>query len=182
LLGVVGPPFAVVLDVRAVRGVGALIKAFLGVSITCLLRDPNVKDDGVDFGACIEGLTLRPDVTKGCLKAVCGFMRCSGSQARHLLTKSTNSSSLQRSTCVRVLLPGFRLRPLELTTVRGAPFVSTTDWHSEDYIRRTNAHTEEQLFSGTSINEFLFRRSKHFHDARQLFLFVLSWKNRESRV
>jgi len=63
LLGVVGPPF--VREDRAVRGVGALMRDFLGVSVTCLLRSPSVEDDAVDFGAIPGGLDLLPDAMNG---------------------------------------------------------------------------------------------------------------------
>ena len=114
----------VVLEERAVRGVGALMSDFLGVSVTALARVLNVDDEGVAFGVFNEGLVLRSPATKGCRKAVCGFIRRSGSQTRHFATKSTNSSSLHRRTCASVLVPGLRLRPFELITARGAPLVS----------------------------------------------------------
>lgn len=127
MLGLMGTPFVVaaVLEDRAVRGVGALMSDFFGVSVNCLLRAPNVDDEGVDFGPFIAGLALLPAVTKGCRRAVCGFILRSGSHTRHFATKSTNSSSLHRRTWARVFVPGRRRRPLELMTVRGAPFVSS---------------------------------------------------------
>jgi len=86
VLGVVG---TVVRDDRAVRGVGALICDFFGVSPPlCLL------DDGKERGLEMEGLGLvsrgrRPDVMNSCRNAVCGFIRRSGSQTRHFAMKST---------------------------------------------------------------------------------------------
>ena len=97
LLGVVGPPFVVVRDKRAVSGVGALISDFLGVSVTCLFL-PRLDNDDADFVLLDGGFILRPAVTNGCLIAAWGFILRSGSQTRHLATKSTNSSSLHRRT------------------------------------------------------------------------------------
>lgn len=59
----VGPPL--VREDRAVRGVGALISDFLGVSVICLPRGPSVEDDGVDFGAIPGGLARLPDAMNG---------------------------------------------------------------------------------------------------------------------
>ena len=98
VLGVVGPPLEVVLVVRAVRGVGALIRDFLGVSVTCLLLLLRLEEEGVDLAVVVGGLILRPVVTNGCRIAAWGFIRRSGSQTRHLATKSTNSSSLHLRT------------------------------------------------------------------------------------
>ena len=93
----VGPPFVVVvLEERAVRGVGAPIRDFFGVSRTCLLLPPKVEE--LDFVTVVGGFVRRPAVTNGCLMAVCGFIRRSGSHTRHFATKSTNSSSLHRRT------------------------------------------------------------------------------------
>lgn len=103
LLGVVGPTVAVVVavrEVRAVSGVGALINDFLGVSFSCLLRllvNPIDEDEAV-LVVDGSGLGRLPAVTKGWRIAACGFIRLSGSQTRHLDMKSTNSSSLHRST------------------------------------------------------------------------------------
>lgn len=128
LLGVVGPVVAVVLDPRAVRGVGALICDFFGVSVTCLVRLlVTVGADSSDFDVLegvLVGLGRLPPATKGCRMAACGLIRRSGSQTRHLAMKSTNSSSLHLRTWASVLVPGRRLRPLELTTARGAPLGS----------------------------------------------------------
>lgn len=41
--------------------------------------------------------------------------------SKHLLTKSTNSGSLQRSTCANGFVPGFRLRFFEFVMQRGFP-------------------------------------------------------------
>ena len=68
LLGVVGPPFVVVRDKRAVRGVGALISDFLGVSVTCLFL-LKLDNEDVDFVLLDGGFNLRPAVTNGCLIA-----------------------------------------------------------------------------------------------------------------
>lgn len=53
-----------------------------------------------------------------------GVMRFLGSHSRHLLTKSMNTVSLQRSACEIVLDAGFRLRPLELVMHLGVPLES----------------------------------------------------------
>lgn len=68
MIGVVGPPFVVVRDKRAVRGVGALISDFLGVSGTCLFL-PKFDNEDVDFVVLDGGFNLRPAVTNGCLIA-----------------------------------------------------------------------------------------------------------------
>jgi hypothetical protein len=68
----------------------------------------------------------RPPVKNGCFMAVWGFSRRSGSQIKHLVMKSMNSASSHRRTWASVLLPARRLRPLELTTGRGAPVASAT--------------------------------------------------------
>lgn len=56
--------------------------------------------------------------------ALSGLKRRSGSQTRHFAIKSTKSSSSHLSTCERVLAPGRRRRPFELTTGRGTPVES----------------------------------------------------------
>jgi hypothetical protein len=86
--------------VRAVRGVGALISDFFGVSSTCLTRLlPNVEEERVAFGVVDAGALGRfPAVTKGCLIAAWGLIRRSGSQTKHFEIKSTNSSSLHLRT------------------------------------------------------------------------------------
>ena len=125
LLGVEGTAFVVVRDVRAVRGVGALICDFFGVSVTCLVRLEKLVDDSNALaGEGLMTLVRRPPVTKGCLMAACGFIRFSGSHVRHLEMKSTKSSSLHRSTCASDFVPGRRLLPFELTTGRGPPWLS----------------------------------------------------------
>ena len=68
LFGVVGPPLVVVRDKRAVRGVGALISDFLGVSVTCLFL-PKLDNEDVDFVLLDGGFSLRPAITNGCLIA-----------------------------------------------------------------------------------------------------------------
>lgn len=122
--GVVGPPLTVVLDERAVRGAGPLIKDFLGVSVNGLLRLPIGFDEVVCLLVVIKTFGRRPEVRNGWRIAACGLIRRSGSHTRHFDMKSTNSSSLQRRTCANDLVPGLRLRPFEFMTVRGAPFVS----------------------------------------------------------
>jgi hypothetical protein len=119
--------FVVVREERAVRGVGAPIWDFLGVSITGLLLLALTADVINDFAVPVRGLGFfvrRPAAINGCRIAACGFIRRSGSQIKHLDMKSTNSSSLQRKTCARVLVPGRLLRPLEFITTRGAPLES----------------------------------------------------------
>lgn len=73
LLGVEGTAFVAVLEDRAVRGVGALIWDFLGVSVNCLLRGPTKLDDDSSAFAAPEGglgpFGRRPAVTKGCRMA-----------------------------------------------------------------------------------------------------------------
>ena len=97
LLGVVGTALVVVLEVRAVSGVGALICDFFGVSITCLLRLLERLDKVFPGEGLITLARLLP-VTKGCRIAACGLIRFSGSQVKHFAMKSTKSSSLHRST------------------------------------------------------------------------------------
>ncbi len=130
LLGVVGTTPAEIRLERAVKGVGALIKDFLGVSVTVLLlRLPEA--DAVfnsDLAAPGEGLVAFdrfPANTNGWRNADWGFSRRSGSHARHFPIKSTNESSSHLRTCARVLLPGRLRRPFEFTTGRGAPVVSS---------------------------------------------------------
>lgn len=98
-LGVVGAALVFVREERAVRGVGALIKDFLGVSVTCFpLLPPRLDEENVAFVADRTGLGRRPAVTKGWRIAACGFILRSGSHTKHLEIKSTNSSSLHRKT------------------------------------------------------------------------------------
>ena len=101
---------------------------FFGVSITCcllrLLFRLEEDIEGLDIAIAPGDFDFRPAVTKGCRSAASGFILLSGSQTRHFDIKSTNSSSLHFKTCCNDLLPGRRLRPLELTTVRGVPFAS----------------------------------------------------------
>ena len=109
-------------DDRAVSGVGAPIKDFLGVSVNnCLLRLPPTE---IVFGAGGGCFGRRPAVTNGWRIAACGLIRLSGSQTRHFEMKSTNSSSLQRRTCASVFVPGLRRRPFELITALGEPLGS----------------------------------------------------------
>lgn len=85
-------------DDRAVRGVGALMRDFLGVSVVSFRRPLRLGVDSVLFEVDVSTLGRRPPVTKGCRKAEAGLIRRSGSQTRHLEIKSTKSSSLHRST------------------------------------------------------------------------------------
>jgi hypothetical protein len=115
----------VVRDVRAVRGVGALIWDFFGVSVTCFVRLDKLADDKSAFaGEGLMTLARRPPATKGCRMAACGLIRFSGSHVRHLEMKSTKSSSVHRRTCASDFVPGRRLLPFELTTGRGPPWLS----------------------------------------------------------
>ena len=94
----------------ALRGAGALIKLFFGVSVAAeLLRELPTRDEelvflllGVDKprdGVCgMEDGVCFPASMNGCLSAACGLMRRSGSQTRHLAMKSTKSSSSVRRT------------------------------------------------------------------------------------
>ena len=115
-------------EIRAVRGVGALIWDFLGVSVSL---DLLVRLDAVDRRALAvvdEGddtFERFPALIKGCRIAFWGLIRRSGSHIRHLETKSTKSSSSQRRTWARVFVPGLLLRPFEFTTGRGAPVESS---------------------------------------------------------
>ena len=99
VLGVVGTAL-VVLEVRAVRGVGALICDFFGVSIICLLRlvERLDEDSNIFPGEGLTTLGRLPPATKGCRMAACGLIRFSGSQVKHFAMKSTKSSSLHRRT------------------------------------------------------------------------------------
>lgn len=126
--GVEVTPFARVRVVRAVKGVGALICDFFGVSVTLETRElVRLDDDKRAFAMAGEGLATlerRPALRKACCKAAWGFIRRSGSQTKQRAMKSTKSSSWHRRTCARDLVPGLLLRPLEFTTGRGAPLLS----------------------------------------------------------
>lgn len=64
-----------------------------------------------------------------------GFIRRSGSQARHLLIKSTKRSSSDLRICANVFDEGRLLLPFELTTGRGAPVESiepTWEWTASE--------------------------------------------------
>lgn len=128
-LGVLGT--VNVRDVRAVSGVGALMRDFFGVSVTFVLLLPRFEEaDCRKVLAALLGVGLgtfdrRPPVMYGCRRAACGFSRRSGSHMRHFVMKSTKCSSEGFfSACAKVLVPGRRLLPLEFTTGRGAPVVS----------------------------------------------------------
>lgn len=127
----------VVREERAVRGVGALINDFLGVSFSTLLRLPLKLEDGVVLAEEVSNFCRRPAATNGWRMAACGFILLSGSQTRHFETKSTKSSSLHFRTWASVFVPGLRRRPLELMTARGAPFGSEVDvsemWADQKY-------------------------------------------------
>lgn len=70
LLGVEGTTFAVVRDVRAVRGVGALICDFFGVSVTCLFLLARLEDESNVFaGEGLMTLARQLPAIKGCLIA-----------------------------------------------------------------------------------------------------------------
>ena len=128
-LGVLGT--ASVREVRAVRGVGALMSDFFGVSVTLVLRLPRFEDAVCRSVFAVLGVALtvfvrRPAAMYGCRRAACGFNRRSGSHTKHFEMKSTKRSSEGFfSACARVLVPGRRLLPFEFTTGRGAPVVST---------------------------------------------------------
>jgi len=121
-------PFVSVRVVRAVRGVGALICDFFGVSVTLETRElERLDDDSKAFAVAGEGLVTlprRPALRKACCRAPWGFIRRSGSQTKQRAMKSTKSSSWHRRTCARDLVPGLLLRPLEFTTGLGAPLLS----------------------------------------------------------
>ena len=74
--------------------------------------------------AATGGARLRPATIQGCRIAGPGFIRRSGSQVRHLLMKSINSSSLHLSTWASVFEFGRRRLPFALTNGRGAPVAS----------------------------------------------------------
>lgn len=56
---------AIVLEERAVRGVGALMRDFLGVSVTCL-RMLKLDEEDAGFVVVAVGRGLRPAVINGC--------------------------------------------------------------------------------------------------------------------
>jgi len=153
---------------RDVKGVGALIIDFFGVSIACLLRLLlRLGDEVVNLeGAIVRvALCFRPAATNGCRRADCGFILRSGSQTRHFDMKSTKSSSLDFKTCCNVFDPGRRLRPLELTTTRGVPFVS-----------------KKQFFARTFVDKLFVGNPEDLHNTGQLLLFVLARKNRKACI
>jgi hypothetical protein len=117
----------VVREMRAVRGVGALIWDFLGVSVGLDRPAKLVAVDRRALAAADDGVDAFdrfPAVIKGCRNAFWGLMRRSGSHTRHFETKSMKSSSSQRRTWESVFVPGLLLRPFEFTTGRGAPVES----------------------------------------------------------
>ncbi|PSS30915.1 hypothetical protein PHLCEN_2v2540 [Hermanssonia centrifuga] len=187
LLGVVGTTPAEIRLERAVKGVGALIKDFLGVSVTVLLlRLPEAEAVfNSDLAAPGEGLVAFdrfPANTNGWRNADWGFSRRSGSHARHFPMKSTNESSSHLRTCARVLLPGRLRRPFEFTTGRGAPVVSSEIVSSTREDNVTTQLTEEQSLPRAAINEVFIWHSKNLHDAGQLLLLVLAREYREPCV
>ena len=154
-------------DMRAVRGVGALICDFFGVSVV-FVRPARL--DAVDRRALavveegVEPFERFPAVMKGCRIAFWGLIRRSGSHMRHLETKSTKSSSSQRRTWARFFVPGLLLRPFELTTGRGAPV------ESEPKIRKENpsldgTRTKEESLARTPVDEVLVWETQNFHYA-----------------
>jgi hypothetical protein len=99
----------------------------------------------------------------GCRMADWGFSRRSGSQTRHLDTKSTKSSSLQRKTWASVFVPGRLLRPFELRTVRGAPLESAdVSCFRADLPQAVL--TKEKPLPGAPIDELFVRYAKNLHD------------------
>ena len=126
-LGVLGT--ASVRELRAVRGVGALMRDFFGVSVTFVLRLPRFDEAVCSSVFAVLGVETtvfvrRPARMYGCRSAACGFSRRSGSHTKHFAMKSTNSSSSQRKTCCNDFVPALRLLPFELTTGLGAPVES----------------------------------------------------------
>ena len=134
VVGVVGIPL-VTRVVRAVSGVGALIKDFFGVSGTTLLLrllekavDDEPKNAFAVLGAGLATFAReRTPVMYGWRRAADGFSLRSGSHTRHLAMKSTKSESSHRRTWARVLLPARLLLPFEFTHGRGAPVWSVKE-------------------------------------------------------
>lgn len=69
------------------------------------------------------------------LKASSGVIRRSGSHCRQRLTKSIKLSSVDLSAWLSGLVPGRRLRPLELGLMRGKPFESIIHYMSKEVER-----------------------------------------------
>jgi hypothetical protein len=94
---------------RAVSGVGGPI-IFLDVSggfvedVSLLIFETVEEDEPSRLRDAVLGplmgalILLRPPVMNGCLMALCGFRRRSGSQTRHFAMKSTNSASSHLNT------------------------------------------------------------------------------------
>ena len=95
LLGVLGT--ASVRALRAVSGVGALMRDFFGVSVTLVLRLPRLEDADCSRVLAVLGVGLgafeRRPAMYGWRNAAWGFSRRSGSHMRHFEMKSTKSSS-----------------------------------------------------------------------------------------
>jgi len=140
-MGVEGTPVVVgALELtRAVRGVGAPISDFLGVSWVVGTLEERVLvevDDerrlrAVEAVEARAGFDFRPAARNTCRIAGAGFRRRSGSQTRHFAMKSTNASSSHLRTWAKVLVPGFLLLPLEFTTGLGAPVESKKSFFLE---------------------------------------------------
>lgn len=85
-------------------------------------RDPELVSDGDGLYTGLAGAFTSE--IHSCCNPSHGFMRLSGSQIRHLEIKSRKSTSLHFRAWLRLLEPGFRRLPLELTTSLGLPFES----------------------------------------------------------
>jgi hypothetical protein len=116
----------------ATSGAGEEMTRFLALALG--FEEPFVVTFAIEFepellvrlSGIVEtgGDRLLPAIIHGCRMAGPGFIRRSGSQVRHLLIKSRNSSSLHLSTWASVLEFGRRRFPLALTNGRGAPVAS----------------------------------------------------------
>jgi hypothetical protein len=100
------------------------------------------------------GARLRPAKIHGCRIAGPGFIRRSGSQVRHLLMKSINSSSLHLSTWASVFEFGRRRLPLAFTNGRGAPVASTRQYRPIWFDAK---RTKEQFPPGGPIDDTMIR-------------------------
>ena len=148
-------------ELRAVRGVGALMRDFFGVSVTFVLRLPRFEEAVCSKVLAVLGVGatfLRlPAVMYGCRIAACGFNRRSGSHTKHFEMKSTKRSSEGFfSACARVLVPGLRLLPFEFTTGRGVPVVSIIQVNKGSDLE-TAGLTEEEPLARAAIDEVLVR-------------------------
>lgn len=172
---------------RAVRGVGALICDFFGVSIVLLRPTFNKVLDGLVWAravletALVWILAFRPAVTKGWRMPDWGLIRLSGSQQRHFETKSTKSSSSQRRTWASVLAPGRRRLPLEFTTGLGCP-VESRRVSSFAVETHNLTLTKEEALPAASVDQILIWDAKDLHNARQLLLLIFTREDRIARV